>query len=99
MNKAIPELDAELLRNQFAVGSFKAGVAGRICGVKSFHRHRADRDPAAPRLRIGNDRNARLRWLSVGLTLAPRLTRILDAVSSKLCSGRRRRIDEILALA
>jgi hypothetical protein len=45
------------------------------------------------------DRNARLRWLSVRLTLAPRLTSILDAFSSKLCSRRRRRIDEILALA
>src|ERR1700746_884224 len=55
--------------------------------------------PAVPRLRSGNDRNARLRWLSVRLTLAPRLTSILDAFSSKLCSRRRRRIDEILALA
>src|SRR6516164_9673705 len=32
-------------------------------------------DPAAPRL--GNDRNAHLRWLSVRLTLAPRLRSIL----------------------
>jgi hypothetical protein len=47
----------------------------------------------------GNDRNARFRWLSVRLTLAPRITSILDAFSSKLCSRRRRRIDEILALA
>jgi hypothetical protein len=56
-------------------------------------------DPAVPRLRSGNDRNARLRWLSVRLTLAPRLTSILNAFSSKLCSRRRRRGDEILALA
>ena len=54
-------------------------------------------DPAAPRL--GNDRNAHLRWLSVRLTLAPRLRSILDTFSSKLRSRRRRRIDEILALA
>src|SRR5215471_8548404 len=35
----------------------------------------------------------------VRLTLAPRLRSILDAFSSKLCSRRRRRIDEILAPA
>jgi hypothetical protein len=66
----------------------------------SWHQRflRPGRGPAAPRLRSGNDRNARLRWLSVRLTLAPRLTSILDAFSSKLCSRRRRRIDEILAL-
>src|SRR5215471_12905444 len=69
-------------------------------GARSINVSRAGAaDPAVPRLRSGNDRNARLRWLSVRLTLAPRLTSILDAFSSKLCSRRRRRIDEILALA
>ena len=50
-------------------------------------------------VRSGNDRNAFLRCLSVRLTLALTLTSILDAFSSKLCSRRRRRIDEILAQA
>src|ERR1700730_5977776 len=56
-------------------------------------------DPAAPRLRSGNECNARLRWLSVKVDACAQLTSILDTFSSKLCSRRRRRIDEILALA
>ena len=45
MDKAIRELNAEVLSNQFAVGSSKVRLAGRVEGFKSLHRQRADGEP------------------------------------------------------
>src|SRR5215831_6884113 len=45
MDNAVLKLNAELLRNQFAIGSSKAGFAGRIYGFNSLHLQRADGEP------------------------------------------------------
>ena len=45
MNKSILELNAEVLRDLFAVGSSIVGLAGRVEGFKSLHGQRADGEP------------------------------------------------------